>query len=974
MRPVVKSGLRSLAGDESGYVMIMTAFVFVVVALIGVALAIVGINEFTLSARTKLMDQSYGVSEAGINRAAVQMKLDPTLTSDTPDGTHCYGESGDTPLWTSTETFAGGSYTTEVWQSEMNTVGIGERNNPTYKVVKSTGTITKGSRTAERTILARIIFGIPSDEYDASFDYCIYNGFNEEGGHGTWPDVDYWVGKWTYDGYTAYQGHAPKGAIYSKGTINIPTQLASSVNIYGNIVATDNITLRNAWNIFNGDNSGVALKKGNVVAGLDGSGTATVQTQASTMWLCETLKVQADGAAGKGNVCAADDVNVTSNATIGFNNPLVLDGIKAGRDVNISGTANISADLQIGNITSVRKTYVRSRWFTVGGITIGNITAGQHPDGYGVDLGTSWASSINVGNIISRGRVNANATLAGITMGTVTAGNDTSGTYGGTGVYFRVSWLSGCSAGNLTSTGKIDLSATVASSIETGSLTAGTDNAGGSGGTGVVVWGNSFSGVDTNGGSITSRGAVSISMPAIATWSINLGNVWCGSNVDLNAGEFWFADNSITCGTMQAEGWIDMKSGDEINTSWVTSESSVTAQCNDNINMGTISANGNIWVESDWWIGDLLNNRVRVGGMYARGNVHWEGVANPGDGGSNSNISGGCWGNDVWVQRNDLLDITDTDLRDISPIPGYGSQSIRSHTNIHVDGAGDLFWGTDVRMYDYMNPAAYGRSFTDDVEKENWINGDPGLPGPYSVATPANPAKPATPTVNLFAEADLDAEVNILEPNWSYFLGAATDDDIVNPDPDAPHVIRDRHAFEAAGTGGDWGSGDDGEILFKWNASVTDSPYSSNETVYAQNGEDIVLDLNWNMEGSSFKGTVVTKGSIYIDNSQLDWFVDEEQELNLVAGVDIVKRSGGLALWESQDCHFHFWANRNIDLRDLVFALGSDKTFYGSFTAGNRVYYNSNTLVERTTFRWSRWSLDPVAWVEPFKVQSWKEM
>jgi hypothetical protein len=923
MKPAFESRTRRLAVDESGYVMIMTAFVFIVVALIGVALAIVGINEFTLSARTKLMDQSYAVADAGINRAAVQMRLIPSLTTDPPTGANNYGEGVDTPQWTSTETFAGGYYTVEVWQSEMNTSGIGERNNPTYKVVKSTGSITKGSRTAERTILARIVFGIPSQEYDASFDYCIYNGMNVDGEGATWPGVTYWIGNFYYDGYTPYplvNGHSPKGAIYTRGNINVPTKLLGDVSILGNIVATGNINVYNAWSA-NWNNPSFDMKRGNIVAGVDGSGNAEVRSEYSVGVYTGGVRILADGIAGKGNVVAAQDVTVRAVVNIGAK-PVRVDGIKAGQDVLVTGVANTST-LTIGNITSVRRTSIDCSWGA--GTTTANITAGEHSDGTGVRFTGSVWLTMTVGNIQSRGHV-------------VATNSD--------GV-----------------------------KLATGS-----------------IWSGGYINLNNNANWFTD----------ILDNSIYIG----GSCRATNYIRIRSADNCyITGGNTESEGYIDIRS---IQTSFLGGDNRVRVSSGDNVNSGSYVTirNDNAVLDCSGQIGninavgniDVYNNDpISVGTFYA-GNasntstINFDCDANFFSGDSSA---GNFWGAGLVSVRHRQTLSGDLYM-------GW----IRSATQIHAIGSWDsVGWNPDVHTGGMTAPSITG-------------DGDYYVGGSRTYSNPGRPAvtaptvsRPDTPTVSVLAEAGLEAPVRLLEPNWSYFLGAATQDEGKtcphcgfkntisattcqnpshtpphNPTPPGPscgtnisavatvpHVIRDRGAGPA-GTGGDWGNGFDGEILFKWDASVTNSPYSSNETVYAQNGEDIVLNLNWTQEGSSFKGTVVTKGSVYIDTSLVGWFVDDLQELNLVAGVDISRRTGGLTLVGDSSSHYHWWAHRNIDLQNLRFQILGDNTFYGSFTAGNRVYYQSNTFWENTRFYWSRWALDPVAWVEPFKVQSWREM
>lgn len=1075
MRAVWNFKRGKLAKDESGYILIMSLFVLIIVSLVGISLAIVGINEYQLTARTKIMDQAYAIAEAGVNRAAVQVRIQPDLTRTI--GTFY---PNNPPQWgPHTENFGGGSYTVNLWQSELVTT------NANYKVVRSTGTITSAGRTAERTIETRIIVGTGGDEYDASFDYTIYNGFNQESYNGTWPDVDYWVGRFSWDGYNSYNGHWPKGAIYARGNINLPVRLAADLDILGNVVATNDITLYNAWEIQAID-PGIEIKKGNVVAGLDGTGSATVQTRWTGSLFQECIQVLADGVGGKGYVVAGTDVNVSSTANAGFDNPIVIGGIKAGRNCTIDGTVNISENLQIGPIISGTKTTIKSHWLT--GITVGSIWSGPDPSvgGIGVDLESVAASSINTGAITSRGEVYAVATWASITIGNMTIGNNIAGaTAGGTGLDYLAQGPSTASAGAVDSVGAINfrgqnwpalcnisvgnircnqnvdvglfawyLDLSGWGSVSVGSVASGGDvdiklrqdwplvpenlSVGNVSATGNV----SIQGNDTvSVGSISANGNVGV-CESLAFWGsscrFTVGNVYSGGddsggyvreylggagtipwraspgpgnpdpnddeypgdalppfggnfNVDLtyatgcnvyllSHAEFTGADDSFTVGEIKSRGKVWGFAHDEFTT-------------------GGIQANSDLRIESR--IKDITpGDDIHINGQcLSRTSVYLRSGATPGTG--DSNVTGGIWsGGSVEVRRDDFVDVTDTDMH-IGQIGG--GDSVKARAGITLQGVGDtciIFigcWRPDIWLDGSgtaRNPAGQTKSRTDTVGGcpndgvfgywnsggywDFWRDGDPGNPALYGGpgVTSPNLSKPAAPVVgrggdvDVLAEAGLDDPVVLLEPNWAYFEESAALDDVANPS--VPHMIYD--------TGnpldGDWdGAAGNGEILFKWDSSVTNTPYSSNETVYnGDAGVNVLLDLNWTQEGSNFEGTIVSKGSVLIDDTMVAWFLGSTQVLNVVAGVDIAKHTGGLTLWQTNSAHYHLWAYRNIDLSNLRFALGGTNIWYGSFTAGNRVKYNSNTLVEFTAFKWSRWALDPVAWVPPFEVLSWKEL
>lgn len=1018
-----KARLGKLAGDESGYILIMSMFVIVVLFLIGTTLTILGIQEFNLSARTKLMDQAYSIADAGVNRAAVAIQMTPSLSQQTTPGPYPTAQSG--PF---TETFGGGSFTWTIYQSELNP------SNPTYKMVRSTGTITKKGRTAERTIETRIIVGAGGEEYDASFDYCFYvgnsdNPVNPE----AWPFTNDGfflggmpAGNYTWDGFTPYNGHSPRGAAYVKGDMNLPIRVLGDLEINGNIVATGNINLQSSWRADFNDPGIRILNNGKVIAGLDGTGSATVQVTAA---ISGTGSMVIDG-----QVIASDDVTVSTSWNGSFASPVTINGIKAGRDVTATGTANFSEGITLGSITAGRCITINSSWGA--GMTAGNLYAGQNTGtGNGVVLSTPFASSINVGSIRSRGRVNASATLAGISMGTVVCGNSTAAALGGTGLYFNMGWGAGCNSGNITSTGLVDINATVISTISTGAITAGTDSATGSGGTGVQWRGNVLSSVTTNGGAVTSTGAIYYN----ASWgsNMNCGNIWGGEYVLLNGGELLVFDDSITTGNITSVGYVDVYSGDDVvvgtvwSNSWVALESSDLVQSN-GISSRSSGAGGQggyaVWVKS-YALGGLAGNHVNTwGSIFAHGPILWYATA---EGfGSDSHLNGGAWGTTVHLERALGVDVLDTTDAKIEKIPGYGNDAIRCGNNggfwSQCPGwIGDLFdddidINGDVRVW---STASFNEEDTDYWSRIN--DNSLGLPTINQPGAPAVPVKPdpvkvdrngvndpgddpANPgggdqiNVDVLYEAGLTSTVDLLEPNWEYFETMATQDDAVaGPStnwkicpnvacglrnaPTAPVCSNCGTSLAAVPVraGGahiitDGGPGDDDGVVnnvirFVWDSN---DPYSSNETIY--NGDaDVRLEiqaLKWDYMAAAFVATIVSKGDCYITAPASDWFMDTEQELNLVSGNDITSTTAGLTLWESQDNHYHFWADHDINMQNMRFSFGGGRTYYGSFTAGNRVLMKDNSFWPDCRFRWSRWALDPVAWAPPFEVLTWKEI
>ncbi len=379
------------------------------------------------------------------------------------------GDPADPPPYS--EDFEDGSYNVTLWQSER-TTPRDETQNAQFKVVRSTGTISNGNMTAQRTIEARIVAGAPNTEYDASFDYCVYNGFNQQNGHGTWPSTNYWAGHWTWDAASPdANGHYPKGAIYTKGNINIPVAAAADLTIKGNIVATDNITLANRFNWFDigGDNS-LTIINGNVVAGInrdhisDDLDNNNIKISALASAFRSAIKVYGNGDSSKGFLVAAKDVKLNSTFSfasspmkIGVNptTGAIEGGIVAGRDVSIGGTVSLGAGMDIGKLTSGRETSIDA---LIASVTVDEIRAGQNMSdgGRGVNLNSTFISGITTGSISSWGQVDGDVFLAGIRTGDIYAGTNVSGDSGGTGVTF--SGFGFNNVGNIVSAGSVSVS------------------------------------------------------------------------------------------------------------------------------------------------------------------------------------------------------------------------------------------------------------------------------------------------------------------------------------------------------------------------------------------------------------------------------------------------------------------------------------------------------------------------------------
>lgn len=1124
-----------MANDESGYMLFMALFVFAVVMIVGVALIVVGTSEATLSKRYSMMEQAYSNADAGIDRGIMAVAQDVIglhgikLSTDTQAGAQWQTQTGG-------EEFGGtgssNKYEVTVYQDDLNPSAA------YFKKIVSRGTFTWNEKTVRRTIETRCYVPVLGKDYDASFDYCMFNGFNREGGEGTWPGVTFYTGAFKWEGNFAYQGHAPKGAIYTRGNIDLKCDFAGDLKIYGPpepqgaaMVATGDIHLHNSYELHG--LSPAYEVNGNVVAGVDGSGSA----RAETLWT---------GGAERaiyvnGNLVAGTDVEVLSNESVNLDNPLSIKGIRAGNNVNVQGSWNISRDMIIGSngIISGKKTTIASRW-TSGITVIGPIYAGQAADGLGVDFDTVAASSITVqGTTTSTGKVDLAATLAGIDMGNIVAGNDTANQYGGTGVLFDIRWLSGTDVDSITSTGMVDLRANDVSTITTGPIDAGTSDPSGTGGTGVIWQGSTLSSIWVDGIShVYARGDIIANMAAGSYINTNNGPLQSGRHVELNGGELLGAgDDSFYLGSVSAKGHVNIVTGDNITANgsvlseqWVriwsvTSlfsgineikiygdiragsavipdfwwyangvpilnpapdrlESGWTVYVNDSndwplfsddlITTGTISAAGNICylgqdhvqtgnIDSngnvkigynyDWvgnssrydhgnitaggWVylnsdveligfddtinigaissGDYVlvrgHDEVRTNSIYANGYVDVR--STPKDAGTGGNpveingyiqsrstvtyrmntagvacgdgngwVSGGIWGAGVDVRHYQLLS-GDVSIGNIS-----GNDSIRSQGNVYIDSSGDLL-DADIFLGGGSGDIRYNGScdIPGDVDYGSAYGGYSGLPTAYThpsvsaptCTNPTVPLKPRAPDVghgtcpgdsqpydvDLLTSANLDEPVRVLEPSWGHFRDKAMKDDAAGV---GPHMIKDSGLVSE----GDHDLlANNGEIAFWW----TSDNYSSNETVYNDDSNVTVVIKKLIFPGSgNFSGTIVSRGSVYIDASETDWFVGSNQELNIAAGEDIVRRTSGFSIWENANCHFHFYAYRNIDLTNMRFQLGASMVFYGSFTAGNRVYWRDNTVFMDVTFRWSRWALDPAGWAPPFKVLSWREV
>ena len=419
-----------------------------------------------------------------------------------------------------------------------------------------------------------------------------------------------------------------------------------------------------------------------------------------------------------------------------------------------------------------------------------------------------------------------------------------------------------------------------------------------------------------------------------------------------------------------------------INTGAVNAQGSVSLHGSGRWTIGSIYSNSNVTVNNTVGSSAFSGYLRQNGGVQARGNIWWESGASPFALSDNYWISNGLWGNNITVKRDDWVDVSDTDLNSIGKIPNCGNEAIRAYGNVGLYPCYDIVgWRPDIKVDGDI------RHRGDYTEDEPWWGGDVEKGSEYqNSATPlpseitvSAPGVPGAPTVQKGGDIDvlyqaspqqwgLSQPVQMLQPSWGHFRDKANQDDRISSNPS--HILLDDGRPEH----GDYdGRSGNGQILFRWVSGPGGN--SSNETVYNDDPNvDVVVDVVNFGATSNFTGTIVSRGSVYLQKSVTDWFIEQGQTLNIAAGMDIKCITSGFTLWKKDNNHFHFYARRNIDLSNATFNLGSSLKFYGSFTAGNEVIFKDNGVFTDAQFRWSRWALDPVGWVPPYQTLSWREI
>ena len=1006
MTRAVKKVLKNLSGDQSGYVLFLVLFVLLIVSLVGVALIVVGTSEINLSARSRMMDQAYSIAEAGIDRAVAEVASNRDLANSR---TGTVEEENYSLLWRCDEGFPGdthGRYVASVSYDYENPSegtyppGTGD---PFYKRIISTGTYTWGDKSVERTIeIKAYVPAVEQEAYDEAFDYCIFNGFNSRPDEsGMWPSddsnnpVNFSAGQFTFDGSTPYEGHAPQGALYTCGDLQLTitglngsSDQRNTVTVKGNVVATDDITVTNTDSSYSDMIVGEGIND-KVVAGLDGTGDATVTARGSSQQNQKLLM--------KATLCAAQDIDIGGAYLL---ESYEIGNIKAGGNVMISRA--LTTSLIVGDILSAGKTEVES--VIAVPITINSIRAGEYTGetavwgidglvfrnlGVSLSVAASWPISLAVTgispyndpgedySIISSGELVVISLAGPYDLGHIKAG------YGyTTQMPFTPDWptpgpsetkrvgavvwaaFSNCRVGDITSTGRVDfrqwlLGGLDAAAINTGGITAGTDAPEGTGGMGVdcrinVFWGG---GISTGGGPVTAVGDVAISNEGwlAVIWPLNdvsLGNILSGANVDLRTifSGFGRRGGRITTGTISVAGNVSVSSGSELvcgsGSGAISAEGSVTLNADDSIQAGAIASNSSVSLKST---NEDISINSGSGSIYARGNVSFECKT----GSLASSAVSGVWGQDVTIKRNS----GSFDGLLIGTIPD-SSDSIRATGDVSLTAVSpDKISLSIVRMHTGETYTTSGTIIGGArVDDDNLI-----LPAGITVTPPTVPPKPDVPQVNMLDEAGLSEPVRLPEPNWWHFMNSAIEDDKSSDfDPATPHMVYE-------GGPGDYDSA--AGIQFEWNTDT----YSSNEVIYSDNPSVplYIRVLDWDGEVAAFTGTIVSKGPVIIDADGANWSPGTQHVLNIISGTDITFDTQGAT--GVADCHFHLYAVNNITFLSGI-GLTGGSTFFGSFTAGNKVDIKTERLFENCTFKWSRWGLDPAGWLPAFKVLSWREI
>ncbi len=941
-------------GREDGYVLVMSVFVLVIMVIVGTMLIVVGVGEVELSSKTKSIEKVYELAEAGISRAIVEARLNPDILDPGQVSGHVYNTPLNTPQFTAREDFGDGYYVVELWQDDR----AWDWNDPynsdvNRKVIKSTGFYKAGRNRVSRTLEMRVKIDVWSEEYDASFDYLIFNNDTRgASGRDPWPKSTFYLGNFVWDAKTAYSSggeyRRPKGAIYTKGNMDLINFIGGKLKVLGNIVASGDIRLANTVGL----HGGVDID-GNVVAGARPNWEQATQSTVQFLDGVESngarlgagdveLKVIADpnvtdhGIRVNGLIAAARDIKIKTWGATGIQSAVKVGGLRAGRDIEFPAAANFNINwpVEVGKLSG--------------------ITCGRDFDATSTFLG-------------------------GLDLGDVWAGDDVSFT-----VNFSPDRI-----GNIKAYDKVTLSANQFGTIRSGAVEAGAGGVELKKG-GYVISTSEFRINQKNGSSITSLGDIVLSGSG---WSLDYfnvtteGSILCGSNINIDGqtGGSWSTLNLKR--SVRAKGSITLKTnqgidiGHDAGISVISENSSVEISTNGFITggikiSGDVLARGNINLFADTgFLGVNTYLQVSGGVRSHQGNINVEsaGLISP----SNWVLKG------LWAGGNASAKISQSwfafstkmtigrIVNDDSAIRAVGNIILRPNP----------FWPAH---WPWEEPpdnmilngnARYGGIY--DANPANRVGYASGY-GPISssVSPPSAPTvpqvtAPAPPTlgsggdIDILQAADLESPVKFPEPNWGFFYKQAYNDDEANPS--APHLLED-------GGRGDEDGQVNGQILFKWDSS---KPYSPNETVFSPNPAVVlkIKALDWSDEGADFKGTIVARGNILLDSASTNFFLDRRQTLNIITGGGFFWENAGLSLTLSEECNFHIYASREIDLHSAVFNFwGTNRIIRGSFAAGWYVLFYRYDLFTDLLWQWARFDIDPEAWMPQYRVYSLREV
>lgn len=1093
----IASEPNGIRADEQGYILIFSLFMLLILTLIGVSLVVVGINEFGLAARTRLMDQAYSIAETGVNRATVQLKTQPDLLTETAAPENIYRSTlpGTLPQWPLVmdhwENFADGQFKAQIWQSNI------LPDDPTAKVIISTGRITKGGRTAERTIETRIIVPKSSDPNQAAYEdwsgFLIYVGC-KEARSSTGQSPNPWKsgsiginmgGSWTFNASTAgASGVKPKGILYTRGPAWLAVHEDASLILNGNVISTDALLLGSSNDPSTPEKGAGELKltNGHFIAGIDpsvpnphypfdgwdkpdGTGTAHLELAEGDIFIGTFWTADDDHdpiLLGTDCYLAAKN-NVQVGALLGGGSvatPLnIQGGIVAGGNVNVTGIGSAGKPVALTNVFAGGKVDI-NQLFAKAMFNV--INCGKDSTGLGVQLTGNLAGSIVGGSIWTSGKLDVNSLLSKITVITkVKAGSEGSNPSIPSGVGVDISTASVAGAGfevtgaeGIECQGSAIVDAKGALGLTVPKIHAGINVSDGVGidlktaaGLGGTIGDLSAVGdikVDYTGassilGDIKSDGNIYMSIAPSVVCTV--GDIDAGGSILNYSGAKPAFSGSLGLGVGRLKAGKDIGSAADrliISSSLPTIGGTDGVMAGGYINPtdGSLYP-GSIYLSVTSAIGNV-NNRTMARGAVdiwshaAAGGMTFHGIWGGG------NVSLSAKGNDGNPANGPSIY---TGLMATTPI----KEGVWSGGQVALEAdQGTLLIGSDgfnigyVRSLGGLNPAnpTPSNGGTIYMSKPEYIGsvGIPPVSAPPVVGLPDLPAYDAIvfpPVGDTFADIDVlsffqntppligsgdgsnmqnvlldlagvQEPVELTEPNWDYFYGAALEQDrIIRDDPafgpaqaDAqPHILKD-NGNPANGdyfdeNGNTPGVPGDGVIGLRWDYWVDRQP-GENEILCNTDDADIVLfamdfNVDWqlnatlvnaglDLDGDGKGGDIILK----LEGGTAEQGLQMNQTLNLIARRDILARGGLQHLYgDSQEAFVHFYAGHDLDLSNCTLAAAGTGTFKGSIAAGNYVTFDAYTFGTETGIvgvaTHEQWPLNVQAFAPRVRILTWQE-